>query len=156
MNPIILWLCFEIKHFLADFPLQTEYMLGKFRPGKEFILPLAAHCAVHAAFTLGILLYFAPHYWALTFLDFGVHFIMDRIKASPKMLGRFDNISKHEWEEFSSKADCACGEAGCNKFMAYKLERKKSNTFFWWALGLDQMVHNLTYLSIVYIITRGH
>jgi hypothetical protein len=26
---------------------------------------------------------------------------------------------------------------------------KPDNAFFWWALGLDQLVHNMTYLGIV-------
>lgn len=156
MNFFLLWFLFEVKHFLADYPLQREYMLGKFKPGWEFVLPLAAHCCVHAAFTLAILLYFAPHYWYLTFVEFLIHFIMDRIKASPKMLGRFDSISKHEWAEFVNKEDCACGEVGCMEFATYKYNRKMDNVFFWWSLGFDQMVHNLTYLGIVYIITRGH
>lgn len=33
-------LLFQAKHFLADYPLQGRYMLGKFADGKEFVLPL--------------------------------------------------------------------------------------------------------------------
>lgn len=34
-------------------------------------------------------------------------------------------------------------------------KRIKSNTYFWWALGLDQMVHHLThYVFIAMIVWR--
>ena len=88
---------FQIKHFLADYPLQTPYMLGKFKGGLEWISPLALHSLVHALFTLAILLAFAPSLWALAFLDFTVHFIQDRIKASPNLLGRFKPDNKFFW-----------------------------------------------------------
>lgn len=40
---------FLIKHFLADFLLQTDWMAaGKDRP-KGWLLPLAAHAGVHVA-----------------------------------------------------------------------------------------------------------
>lgn len=148
MSPLLFWLLFEVKHFLADFPLQTDYMLGKFKPGNDYIKPLATHCAVHAVLTLVILLVLAPHFWYLTFLDFVVHFIMDRIKASPALLGRFSALSKKEYAvayQGSKEQNCLC----CTREL-------NNNKYFWWALGLDQMVHNMTYLSIVYIITRGH
>lgn len=139
MNIFFVWSLFEVKHYLADFVFQTEYMLRKFRPGWEFVLPLASHCAVHAVFTLGILLYFKPHLWYLCLAEFVIHFVMDRIKASPKLLGQFDALSKREWKAMQEHADCP----GC-------ANDKVSNKFFWFSLGFDQMIHNLTYLAIVY------
>lgn len=85
---------FQVKHFVADFPLQKEYMLKKFLPGWEFVLPLATHCAVHAAITLGIVLAVRPHLWWLAVVDFVVHFVMDRIKSGPNYLGRFDDKTR--------------------------------------------------------------
>lgn len=85
---------FQIKHFIADFPLQKEYMLRKFLPGWEFVLPLATHCAVHAVMTLGIVLAIRPSLWWLAVADFVVHFIMDRIKSGPHYLGRFDDKNR--------------------------------------------------------------
>lgn len=53
---ISLFVAFQIKHFICDFPLQTPYMLGKLnKEGWE--LPLLAHCGVHSAGTLLILLW---------------------------------------------------------------------------------------------------
>lgn len=95
---IILLVLFQIKHYLADYIFQTEYMLQKFKPGWDFIPPLAAHCAVHACFTLLIVAVFSPHLALLLALfDFIVHFAMDRIKASPRMLGRFNPQQAAFW-----------------------------------------------------------
>ena len=112
---------FQLKHYVADFPLQTRYMLAKFDE-RGWVIPLASHCSVHA-FLTGLLLVstgFVPPWLILVLMtfDFTVHFIMDRVKASPKMLGRYDIKDRR----------------------------------FWWALGLDQMVHHLTHYAIVYIV----
>ena len=82
---------FQIKHFICDFPLQREYMLKKTLAGWEFIPPLALHCAVHAVFTLAIVLAVNPQLWWLAIFDFGAHFIMDRLKSGPQYLGRFND-----------------------------------------------------------------
>lgn len=74
----------QFKHFIADYPLQGKYMLGKFKP-HGWVLPLAAHCGVHFLFTFAI-----AYLWTFNgllalgcgLLDFVVHFIMDRVKAS--------------------------------------------------------------------------
>ncbi len=90
LHLVFLLLCvFQVKHFLCDFPLQRRYMLQKVLPGWEFFVPLAIHCLVHAAFTLAITLCIKPDLWWLAIVDFVAHFLMDRIKAGPKYLGRF-------------------------------------------------------------------
>lgn len=85
---------FQIKHFIADFPLQREYMLKKAMPGWNFLLPLSLHCSVHAFLTLLITLYVNPSLWWLALVDFGIHFTMDRIKSGPRYLGRFNDRNK--------------------------------------------------------------
>lgn len=90
---------FQLKHFVADYPLQTPYMLAKFQE-LGWVKPLAAHCLVHAVLTGGILLILAIPLWLIVSLmafDFTVHFVMDRIKASPKMLGRYNVTEKKFW-----------------------------------------------------------
>src|SRR3954464_1727625 len=89
----ILLIVFQIKHFIADFPLQREYMLRKFSPDWDFLLPLTMHCLVHGTMTLAVVLVFNPKLWWLAFADFGIHFVMDRIKSSPRYLGRYNNLS---------------------------------------------------------------
>lgn len=88
----ILLIVFQVKHFLADFPLQFPYMLRKFSPNWDFVFPLSLHCAVHASFTLLICLYYAPALWWLAVVDFIAHFVIDRIKSGPRYLGRFADI----------------------------------------------------------------
>ncbi len=110
---------YQIKHFVADFPLQREYMLRKTRPEWDFLLPLSMHCLVHAGLTLAICLIFNASLWWLAIFDFVVHFLMDRLKSGPRYLGRFNNL-------------------------------KRSG--FWNVLGLDQMVHHLTHIYIIYVI----
>ncbi len=110
---------YQFKHFIADFPLQREYMLRKTLAEWSFLVPLMTHCLVHAVLTLGICLVFAPGLWWLAVFDFVVHFLMDRLKSGPRYLGRFNNLK-------------ASG--------------------FWNVLGLDQMVHHLTHIYIIYVI----
>ncbi len=121
----LLFFIFQIKHFIADYPLQVSYMIfRKTSDNWDFFLPLLAHASVHASFTLVICLVFAPQFWWLSFLDLAVHFTMDRIKSSPRYLGRFNDLNK---------------------------------PYYWWCLGLDQMVHHMTHYVIVwYIVTRAY
>ncbi len=85
---------FQVKHYVGDFPLQIRWMLKKVADGWSFFLPLAAHCLIHASMTLIVILYVRPSLWWLAGIDFVAHFIMDRIKAGPKYLGRFRDRDK--------------------------------------------------------------
>lgn len=90
----VLLVVFQIKHFIADFPLQFPYMLRKLSPGWEFVFPLSLHCSVHALLTLLITLLTVPSLWYLSVLDFIIHFVMDRIKSGPRYLGRFNDVHR--------------------------------------------------------------
>lgn len=90
----LLLVIYQLKHYIADFPLQREYMLRKTLPQWDFVLPLVLHCLVHAVLTLMICLYFAPKLIWLAAFDFVVHFVMDRLKSGPRYLGRFNDLSK--------------------------------------------------------------
>ncbi|MEK7118723.1 MAG: DUF3307 domain-containing protein [Patescibacteria group bacterium] len=95
-----LLIIYQLKHFLADFPLQGKYMLRKSEDGWSFFLPLFAHCGVHAGFTFGIVLGFTRSLafsLALAAFDFIVHFVMDRVKAGKKYLGRFAPPGPYFW-----------------------------------------------------------
>jgi len=126
----ILLTLFQLKHFLADYPLQTPYMLGKMK-ATGWIKPLAAHATIHACITAIIVLWYfillgqptlavilTP---LLALLDFTIHFIVDRIKASPNLGGKFN----------------------------------PSQPYFWWALGADQMAHHLTHYLIIFILVTA-
>jgi len=148
----ILLVIFQFKHFIADYPLQTHYMLGKFKE-RGWVLPLAAHCAVHFAFTFIISFIFGlslAQSILVATLDFSIHFVMDRIKASPKMLGRFNSLSKNEMLNLLNNNICPGELAPCDE--EKKKQVLKSNVLFWWALGVDQLVHHLTDILLIYLI----
>lgn len=147
----VLLLAFQLKHFFADYPLQNRWMVGKFKK-KGWVLPLGAHAAVHALFTFVIALFVAP--WTVAVVcalfDATVHFVMDRIKASPDMLGRYKAISAREWPEIQSELN---GKNLVRRAIA--IDKLKSNTYFWWALGLDQLVHHLTHYAVIWFLLRS-
>ncbi len=171
----VLLLVYQLKHFLADYPLQGKYMLGKFKPGWDFLGPLLAHVGVHGVSTLVICLVVNPLLWWLSLVDLAAHFTMDRIKASPKYLGRYKALSGGEFKEiqarieqlegYSSKVPYSSGMTVNETYKYRKLIAEeihdeklkfKHNTYFWWSLGLDQMVHHLTHYYIIYtLVTYG-
>ena len=89
---------FQLKHFVCDYPLQNQYMLGKMQ-ATNWIKPLAAHAAVHSLATYIITMYFVGLFTAILFAlaDFIIHFTVDRIKASPKLGGRFNPTQPYFW-----------------------------------------------------------
>ena len=81
---------FQMKHFVADFPLQNEWMVfGKARDGVAWLGPLGVHVLIHGTLSLFILLWLAPAFWYLCFVDAGTHLVMDRIKAWKLLLNRW-------------------------------------------------------------------
>lgn len=191
----ILLVVYQLKHFIADYPLQGTYMLGKFKPGWDFLGPLTAHCGVHAAmtFVISCVCFFVAYGFnfysllpvgvmslILAATDFAIHFAMDRIKAGPKYLGRYKALSGAEFMNYVQKLKFAqSGVEQATKMLAKEgateadkdfwennrnfhqqdvdtvLTAFKNNVYFWWALGLDQMVHHLTHYGIVYIIVTN-
>lgn len=129
---LVLWLAFDLKHFVADFVLQNEYMQGKFR-SSGWVAPLALHCLMHALGTLAIVCFVNPSMWWLCLLDFAIHFAMDRIKASPRMLGRYKSLCPHDRPTATA-------------------QQKRDEKIFWLSLGFDQYVHHLTNLLLAWIL----
>jgi hypothetical protein len=138
----VLLVIYQLKHFLADYPLQGAYMLGKFKPGWDFVLPLLAHVGVHGLFTLAIVLWYNPSLWWLSLFDMASHFVMDRVKASPKYLGRFKALSANEFKMLMQMPELSKPQF-------------KSNVYFWWSLGFDQMWHHLTHYIIIWTIVTA-
>lgn len=143
----VLLIVYQIKHFVADYPLQGRYMLGKFKPYPDFILPLLSHGAVHAAFTFLITLCFRSWEAALLLglLDMMIHSIVDWIKANPSIGGRFSALSKNEMYALMHRQKN-------NGAMPDDAAWLKSNVYFWWALGADQMAHHLTHYLLIWLI----
>jgi hypothetical protein len=77
---------FLVKHLVADFFLQTTWMVnGKEQP-EGWLWPLTAHVAVHAVSTGLIFAVLAPAYVWMAVVDFAIHFAVDRAKG---LLNRF-------------------------------------------------------------------
>ena len=146
-----LLIIYQIKHFIADYPLQGQYMLGKFKPDWGFFWPLAAHAGVHGLMTLGIVWYFNPSLWWLALVDAGIHFVMDRVKAGPKYLGRYKALAASEFK----KVFDAYTHSDDELVKQIARQRLKHNVLFWWALGFDQMVHHLTHYYVIYVLVLG-
>lgn len=96
---LFLLVLFVIKHFLADFVFQTEYMLRK---GDQtgWQRPLAVHCAVQAGLTF--LITFPPiGLWAvaLALIDFVIHYCVDYWKAQ---IARYPLNSREFWISFGA------------------------------------------------------
>lgn len=155
----LLLVIYQIKHFAADYPLQGRYMLGKFKPYPDYIKPLLAHAAVHAAFTAVIALFFVtsmPALIGISLLDGAVHFIVDRVKASPDLGGRWTALSKREMMQVLENMQYYKDHPSPNTGMTQIQEeaKLKSNQIFWWALGADQMAHHLTHYLLIYLMLR--
>lgn len=161
----LLLVVYQIKHYVADFPLQGAFMLGKFKKSPDFILPLLSHGAVHGAMTFLIALCFKSPMVAAAFglTDMVVHCIIDRVKASPDLGGRFKALTKTDFEKhYGQVVELKRLVIGADVNEAIVLNshletietdwdaRLKSNKYFWWALGADQFAHHITHYAIIF------
>ena len=158
---------YQLKHFLADYPLQTDYMIGKFKPDWGFLLPLLSHCYVHALGTYLIALMITSNLGfstLLSLLDGTIHFVMDRLKAGPKYMGRWKALSGKEWmtakmlsageEVPESEMIFGYTDVKYNMKRADSLKKLHDNKLFWISIGIDQACHHLTHYLCIYLILR--
>ncbi len=79
---LVLYLAFRAKQVICDFFLQPSWMaLVKGQPEQGGMRALVMHAGIHAVFTLGLVLFFAPSLWWLGVVDFLVHALIDKTKA---------------------------------------------------------------------------
>lgn len=120
---LVVLILFQLKHFFADFPLQNFFMIsGKGKTGLAWIMPLSAHCAVHAGLSLSIILFVNPSLFWLIIGEFVAHFLIDRSKCLYK-------LPQGAWAPD---------------------EKGKYLSKYYMAFGLDQMAHQICYMIIVY------
>lgn len=156
---------YQIKHFLCDYPLQTDYMLGKFKEHPHYIKPLAAHAGVHALFTLVLVAFYNLKLAVpMAILDFVSHFIIDRVKAHPTGLGKYQSITKKEVGQYQTKVKYLhdmhntkriTSDQYVNELTKHTQAHEqafKDNKYFWLSLGADQMLHNLVHILIVWMV----
>jgi hypothetical protein len=83
------------KHIVADFFLQNSWMaIGKDQ-NTGWALPLLAHCLVHLAVALILILIVAPKFWFVAFIDFAIHITIDRAKGL--CTSTFGVNQEHPW-----------------------------------------------------------
>ena len=88
---------FAIKHYVADFIFQTNWIArGKERP-QGWLPPLMVHASCHGVITLLIALALAPHLWWLAGVDIVVHFAIDRSKTLAAHWGRWQPDQAQFW-----------------------------------------------------------
>ena len=82
VGPLVGWmLVLTVKHVIADFFLQNSWMaIGKDQK-KGWALPLLAHCLVHLAVAMPLILIIAPRFWFVALIDFAIHIGVDRAKG---------------------------------------------------------------------------
>ena len=116
---IALFVAFAVKHYIADFPLQTARMVReKGYYGKPGGL---LHAACHGLLSLPILLVVLPSVvlaLALSLAEAALHYHLDYAKES---------LSRH-------------------------LGDTPANHRFWIILGLDQLLHHLTYAAMIAVV----
>ena len=121
---ILLWLflLFQVKHFVVDFPLQGPYQYknkGTYgHPGGIL------HAFLHLAGTFIVLSVATTSDYAISFaaLDGVIHYHIDWVKMNIN--------SKMGWGPLTSEK-------------------------FWWLLGFDQFLHQVTYIAIIALLANG-
>ncbi|GBU18984.1 MULTISPECIES: DUF3307 domain-containing protein [Methylobacterium] len=86
-----------VKHYVADFVLQTDWMAHGKERVRGWLAPLAAHAACHAAATLIVALVVMPRLWWLALIDFAIHFCVDRCKTLVSRTGRWNPGQVQFW-----------------------------------------------------------
>ena len=90
-------LLLTVKHIIADFVLQTSWMaIGKDQK-HGWALPLLAHCLVHLAVALTLILIVAPRFWFVAFIDFAIHITIDRAKGLCVSTFNVTMEPPHQW-----------------------------------------------------------
>lgn len=154
---IALMVVYQFKHLICDYLFQGypffPSMNLKFSPDPRIAsIALAKHCSTHFIFTFviaGIVSNSLKMAVGLSVIDFVSHFIMDLIKANPSMLGRYKPMDSATYYDCIQKinSDSAAARSEVHTIMM-------RNTYFWWSLGLDQTVHHLIHILIVFMLVR--
>ena len=86
-----------MKHYAADFVLQTTWMARGKEKGEGWFAPLLVHTLCHAGLTLLIALLIAPRLWWLALVDIAAHLAIDRLKAIAALWGRWRADQREFW-----------------------------------------------------------
>lgn len=122
VEAICLWLVvLTLKHLVADFFLQNDWMANGKDSRIGWALPLTAHCAIHGVLTTTLVLILQPRLWFLGLVDFAIHFAIDRTKG----------LTVSTWQI------------------------GPQHRFFWWIIGTDQSLHQLTNCALALLLAAA-
>lgn len=124
IGTLILLVLFQVKHYIADYPLQFPYMYENKGKDKGWFIALSNHALVHACFAMLISLL----YLMITHFDFGVITNIGIMFG----IGLFD-YTTHMFTD---------------RWKATKKEGPADGSF-WRNLGKDQMIHHLVGIAII-------
>jgi hypothetical protein len=86
-----------LKHFVADFLLQTSWIAQGKERREGWMAPLAVHVLCHAGLTLCIALVLAPRLWWLAPVEFVIHASIDRSKTLIRNSNKWDLPRPQYW-----------------------------------------------------------
>ena len=122
---LILFIVFQIKHLIADYYLQFPYMYENKGKEKGWFKPLFEHAEVHALGTFMILYFFM----------FYIHKLMIFTILGLVLFDFITHFVTDRWKA-TRKTD-------------------PSQSWFWKSLGIDQMIHHVVGILIIWYITQG-
>jgi len=88
-------LLLTVKHVIADFLLQNQWMAFGKDSKTGWALPLLVHCLIHGVLTTAMVAAVAPRFWFIGLVDFVIHIIIDRAKGF--CVATFDVTSEKRW-----------------------------------------------------------
>ena len=94
---VALALLFTVKHYAADFVLQTSWIAHGKDARTGWVAPLAIHVLIHGGLALAIVLAVQPRLWWLALVDMAVHFVVDRGKSLVGRWGAWNVQSARYW-----------------------------------------------------------
>ena len=124
---LILLLVFQVKHFLADYPLQFQFMYENKGKKEGWVGPLFLHSLTHAGMTYWIVLVYISFFTDSEELTVGYLLLVVYTASAFDMITHFV----------------------ADRWKAVKKEGPNTKSF-WINLGIDQMVHHAVGVIIVF------
>lgn len=151
MLPVVLIALMALKHFVASYPLQCSYTV-KGLGSSNWLLPMLARCSIHGAATIIVILSWwwhngEPMRWSILAIVAGAdmlsHFVIDRVKVSSELLGKYQVASPQELAQIA--IDYQSKDASV---VAAAQAESDSNKYFWWVDGGCHLLYGLVGIAI--------